>query len=159
MAITSSVGAVALAAFKFLTGFVYDKKGLKFTMLICDIAAILMLILMMAISNSLGGKIVAMIFRVLAALALPLETIMLPLIAESIFGDIDYGKMLGVFTSVNVCGYAVGPLAANACFDMVGTYQPVFLAYAVIMTLVTVAFLFVHKQAKKTRQDVEAMEI
>ena len=88
------------------------------------------------------------------ALALPLETIMLPLIAESIFRDIDYGKMLGVFTSVNVCGYAVGPLAANACFDMVGTYEPVFLVYAEL-----VVFLFVHKQAKKTRQTVEAMEI
>ncbi len=158
VAITSSVGAVALAVFKFLTGFVYDKKGLKFTMLICDFAAIVMLILMMAISDSFGGKIVAMIFRVLAALALPLETIMLPLIAENIFGDIDYGKLLGVFTSVNVCGYAVGPLAANACFDLLGTYQPVFVVYAVIMVLVTVAFLFVHKQARETRQAVEAME-
>lgn len=158
VALTASVGAVALAVFKFLTGFMYDKKGLKFTMLICDFAGIVMILLMMVISDSIGGKIVAMIYRVLAALALPLETIMLPLIAENIFGDKDYGKLLGIFTSVNVCGYAVGPLAANACFDLLGTYQPVFIAYAVIMVLVTVAFLLVHKQARETRLAVEAME-
>ena len=80
---------------------------------------------------------------------------MLPLIAGDLFGEKEYSKLLGVFVSVNTAGYALGPLVSNLCFDAIGTYKPVFWTYAGIMGLVTVAFLFVHKQVKATQQAVK----
>lgn len=152
----SSVSALSLAAFKFLTGFMYDRKGLKTTMLICDGAAIVMILLLSIVTNSVQGQVFSITYAVLAALALPLETVMLPLIAGDLFGEKEFGKLLGIFVSVNTAGYAVGPLVANLCFDMVGTYNPIFRIYAVVMAGVAVAFLFVHKQVAATRLAMES---
>ena len=154
-ATVSSVSALSLATFKFLTGFMYDKKGLKITMLICDAAAVVMILLLSSVTASLGGQAVAIAYAVLSALALPLETVMLPLIADDLFGEREFAKLLGIFVSVNTAGYAVGPLITNLCFDMVGTYRPVFFAYSAVMVCVTVGFLLVHKQVAVTRGEVE----
>ena len=154
-ATVSSVSALSLATFKFLTGFMYDKKGLKITMLICDAAAVVMILLLSSVTASLGGQAVAIAYAVLSALALPLETVMLPLIADDLFGEREFAKLLGIFVSVNTAGYAVGPLVTNLCFDMVGTYRPVFFVYSAVMVCVTVGFLLVHKQVAVTRGEVE----
>lgn len=154
-ATVSSVSALSLAAFKFLTGFMYDKKGLKVTMLICDCAAVIMILLLSAVTDSPKGQAVALIYAALAALALPLETVMLPLIAGDLFGEREFAKMLGIFVSVNTAGYAVGPLITNLCFDMVGTYRPVFLIYSAVMIAVTAGFLLVHRQVAAVRGEVE----
>lgn len=154
VATVTSIHALALAAFKFLSGLLYDKKGLRFTVLVCDAAAVIMILLLAMVSASAQGQVIAVAYSILAALALPLETIMLPLIAGDLFGEKEYGKMLGIFVSVNTAGYAVGPLVSNLCFDAIGTYRPVFLIYAAIMCAATFAFLFVHKQAMMARMAV-----
>ena len=74
----------------------------------------------------------------LSALALPLETIMLPLIAQDLFQGPQYNKMLGIIVSVNTAGYAVGTPIANLTFDCLGTYQPMLLASACVMVGVTI---------------------
>lgn len=154
VATSVSIFSLSLAACKFLSGFLYDKKGLKFTVLICDTAAVVMIVLLALVSGTVGGRICAIAYAVLSALALPLETVMLPLIAGDLFGEKEYSKMLGIFVSVNTAGYAVGPLVSNACFDMIGTYRPVFFVYAAVMAGVTVAFLFVHRQVAATRMEL-----
>lgn len=151
IATSVSIHALALAAFKFLSGWLYDKKGLKFTMLVCDSAAVVMILLLSMVSTSLEGRIFTIAYSVLSSLALPLETVMLPLIAGELFGEKEYSKLLGIFVSVNTAGYAMGPLVSNLCFDAIGTYVPVFWVYAGIMSVVTVAFLAVHKQVKATQ--------
>ena len=154
IATATSVHALSLAAFKFLTGVLYDKKGLKFTMLVCDIAAMVMILLLAIVSATVYGQAIAIGYAVLSALALPLETIMLPLIAGDLFGEKEFGKMLGIFVSVNTAGYAVGPLVSNLCFDTIGTYTPVFFVYGALMLGVTVAFMFALKKAKATQAQV-----
>ena len=124
-------------------------------MLICDCAAVVMILLLSAVTNSTRGQVVALTYAVLAALALPLETVMLPLIAADLFGEREFAKLLGIFVSVNTAGYAVGPLLTNLCVDMVGTYRPVFLLYSVLMVAVTAGFLLVHRQVAVTRREVE----
>ena len=157
IALIISVHALALAAFKFLSGFLYDKKGLKFTLLVCDAAAVVMILLLSFTSTSGMGRACAMAYAVLSSLALPLETVMLPLIAGELFGEKEYTKLLGIFVSVNTAGYATGPLVSNLCFDALGTYIPVFWTYAGIMGAATVAFLVVHRQVTQTRREVEAV--
>ena len=79
-----------------------------------------------------------MTYGILSALALPLETIMLPLIAQDLFQGPQYNKMLGIIVSVNTAGYAVGTPIANLTFDCLGTYQPMLLASACVMAGVTI---------------------
>jgi len=154
IATITSIYALSLALFKFLTGILYDKKGLKFTMLVCDVAAMVMILLLAVVTPTAGGRVAAFLYAILTGLALPLETIMLPLIAGDLFGEKEFSKFLGIIVSVNTAGFAVGPLVSNLCFDAVGTYRPVFYVYAVIMLFVTVAFLLVLRQTAAIRAQI-----
>ena len=94
----------------------------------------------------------------LHSLALPLETIMLPIYAGDLFGDKSYGKVLGIITSVNTAGYALGSPIVNLCFDVTGSYRIAFYACAAIMVAVTVAMQFVISRAAKVKCAVIAAE-
>ena len=153
-----SIASLALAACKFLVGACNDKKGLKFTMLVCDIAAITMMLMLAFVSNSALGKGLAVGYSFIHAVALPLETIMLPLIAANLVGEKEYGKMLGIFVSINTAGYACGPFLINLVYDFIGSYTPVLLVYAGVMAAITVAFLVSQKQADQVKKEVALRE-
>lgn len=157
-ALAVSISSLALAACKFLVGACNDRKGLKFTMLICDIAAIAMMLTLALVSDSALGKGLAIGYSFVHAMALPLETIMLPLIAADLFGEKEYGKMLGIFVSINTAGYACGPFLTNLAYDFIGSYTPILLLYACVMATITVAFLFSQKQADQVKKEVAQRE-
>ena len=137
-----SLHALALSGCKFLTGALYDRKGLKITMLICDCAALLTLLLLIFINNSSLGRMMAYGYSLMSAVALPLETIMLPLITAELFGQRSYAQMLGIVSAINTLGFSFGPPFTNFVFDALGTYVPVFWAYLLVMALVTAAFMY-----------------
>ena len=153
-----SIASLALAACKFLVGACNDKKGLKFTMMICDVAAVVMMLMLAFVSNSMLGRGLAVGYSVISALALPLETIMLPLIAADLFGEKEYGKMLGIFVSINTAGYACGPFLTNLAYDFIGSYTPILLVYTGVMAAITVAFLISQKQADKVKKEIALQE-
>ena len=99
----------------------------------------------------------AMIYCIFKSLALPLETIMLPIYASDLFGERSYEKVLGIFVSVNVTGYALGAPALNLCYDIFGNYKPMLIACAVIMAVVTIVLQFVISKAHKVREEVTAL--
>ena len=156
VAYAMSFHSLALAFFKFLTGFVYDKLGLRFTSSMCSITAAAVIFLLAFVTNSPIGMAIAMIYSIFSSLALPLETIMLPIYAADLFGERSYEKILGIFVSVNVTGYALGAPVVNLCFDIVGTYKPILLICAAIMLVITIVMQFVISKAHKMR--VEVME-
>lgn len=158
VAYAMSFHSLALAGFKFLTGFIYDKLGLRFTTSMCSITAAVVMFLLAIITNSPMGMAIAMIYSIFSSLALPLETIMLPIYAADLFGEHSYEKVLGIFVSINVCGYALGSPAVNLCFDLVGTYKPILFACAAIMLAVTAVMQFVISKAHKVRTEVVAAE-
>lgn len=147
-----SLHSLTLAGFKFLTGVIHDKKGLRTTMLICDGAAIGTALLLAFVTVGPVGNALAAVYAFLAPLALPLETIMLPLIASNLFGEKEFAKLLGIFVAINTAGYAVGAPLANAIYDLMGTYVPVFFAVAIVMTCVAIAFMFVLNMSKKEQE-------
>ncbi len=144
-----SVSMLILTSSKFLTGVMYDKLGLRITMTICDVMAIMAMIVLAIMTNGLLGKALAMVFAIASAMALPLETVMLPLFAGDLFGKKSYNKILGLFVSVNTAGYALGSPLMNWVYDTRGSYKPALLLCAVIMVLVTVIFQFVLNAAHK----------
>lgn len=149
-----SVHSLVLAGAKFLTGILYDKFGLRVTVFFCGGCAAAALILLMNVDASPAGQVMAMAYGVAASLALPLETVMLPIYAMDLFGEKAYNKTLGLFVSVNTAGYAVGAPIMNASFDLWRTYWPMFLASAVLMVLIVVGMHFVVGAARRQRKAV-----
>lgn len=144
-----SVHSLCLAGMKFLTGVIHDKKGLRFTMIICDTAAILMAIVLAFAAPTTGGMVCAMAYGLISTLALPLETIMLPLITADLFGEKEYAKVLGIFVSINVMGYAVGAPLTNLVYDIAGTYVPGLYTMSAVLLVVAVVFQFVLSAGKR----------
>jgi MFS family permease len=147
-----SVFSLALTASKILVGTLYDRHGLSIIMIICQAATVLAFAFMMLLDSSGVGVVLAMAFAVLYALALPLETLAIPLIVNDLFGAASYDKLLGIMTAVNYAGYALGAPITNICYDVMGSYKPIFLLFGIMMILICVVFQFAIPQAHKHRE-------
>lgn len=129
----TSIGSLALAGAKFLTGYIHDRIGLRKTMLICQAAAVISFLLLLAVAPTGAGVWLAPVYAVFVSCALPLETILLPLIAGDLFGQRSFAKTMGFLVSVNTAGYALGTPIANLIYDLTGSYTVVLVAVAAIM--------------------------
>lgn len=146
-----SIHSLTLAGAKFLSGVMYDRLGLRITVAVCDVAAVFAMLTLAILTESAIGRIYALIYGVLSSLALPLETIMLPIFANDLFGARSFNKILGIFVSVNTAGYAVGVPLMNWVFDVWGSYKPALIIMCGAMLVITVAFQFILTVAKKAK--------
>lgn len=153
-----SVHSLALMAFKFLAGFSYDRFGLRFTTIVCDIAALAVLVLLALVTNSPEGRVMAMIYGIFSSMALPLETIMLSLITTDLFGNKSFDKLLGIVSALNTAGYAAGAPLMNWSYDAFGTYVPFIWVSVGIMAVVTLIYQFVITAAGRERKRILAEE-
>ncbi|MBQ4517488.1 MAG: MFS transporter [Clostridia bacterium] len=149
-----SVHSLALAGFKFLTGFIYDRCGLRTTITICSVMAVVVMIALAMITNTAFGMVLAMVYGIFSSLALPLETIVLPLYASDLFGEKSFNKILGLFVSFNTAGYALGAPLINACYDLFNSYTVGFYACSVVMVINIVALQLVISAAHRKRKEV-----
>ena len=153
-----SVHSVVLCFSKFLAGFSYDKLGLRRTLLICEFCGVCSFVAL-ALSGSAGtGIVFAFVWGAVSALALPLETVMVPLIAADLFGEKDHARLMGIFVSINTAGFAFGTPVANAIFDIAGTYVPVLYAIAVAMLAIMVGFWFIINATEKEQKRQAALK-
>ena len=156
-------GSLIMAGAKFLTGFIYDKFGLRTSATICMGCSIIATGLLIAVRGNQTGFILAVIYSVIAQCAMPLETIMLPIYASDLFGKKSYAKILGLFGSINVVGMAAGAPTMNLCFDKCGSYVPALIAVGCIMSAVLVLLQIVitkaHKEQTKIIAEYEAEQL
>lgn len=151
-----SVSSLALAAFKFINGFIYDRKGLRFTITVDCIAAVISMGCLLFMKNSVWGMVLAMAYAVLSALSLPLETVMIPIYANDLFGDKSFSKVLGIFVSFNQIGYALGAPVINLFYDFTGSYQTSLVICIGLMLAVVVGLQFIITSAHKERKRIES---
>lgn len=118
-----SMHSLTLACFNSLAGFIYDRKGLKITMNVCMVTAIITLFMLALVTNSSIGKIIALFYELFSSLALPLETIMISIYSSDLFGEKSFDKVLGIFISVNSVGFALGEPVVNWCYDILESYR------------------------------------
>lgn len=147
-----SFNALTMAAFKFLTGIIYDKFGLRLTMSICSATGVIVMFALACATDSEIGKGFALIYGIFSSLAFPLESVLLPICTGDLFGLKSFDQILGILAAVNVAGYAVGAPAVNVCFDLWGSYQPALLVSGVLMLVVTIVLQFVLCAAKRQRK-------
>ena len=151
-----SLASLVLIGSKFSTGFSYDKFGLRITMLFCEISAVIGFACLALCGPTGIGKVLAFGYSVFCSLALPLETVIIPLLVADLFGEKAFSKLSGIFIGFNYAGYALGGYICNLSFKIFGSYTPVLIAMAVMMAALAVAYQFVLTAAGKTRKRVEA---
>ena len=144
-----SLHSIVLSLSKFTTGFIYDRAGIRVASLICYLAAVFAMVALLVVGNNGLGTFFGFVYAVLSSVALPLETIMLPIFARELFGDEIFNKALGIFAAVNTAGYAVGGPIANLIFDITGSYDLWIIISIVLIALVFVSMNFVISAARR----------
>lgn len=146
-----TISSLCLLSSKFLTGFMYDKTGMRITMNVCLASSFISLVALVLVSNTPIGKVIAFIRIIFAAIALPLETVMLPLFASELFGNKSFEKVVGMFSAASTAGFALGAPFANLCYDTLGDYNVPFIVFACLMVFVAVTMQFVLHFAHRDR--------
>ena len=153
-----TASSLCLMGSKFFAGFLYDKTGIKVAMNICLFCSFVSLIALTMVSNTPTGQVIAAVRVVFGAIALPLETVMLPLFASELFGNKSFNKCVGVFSAASTAGFALGAPFANLCFDLFGNYNVAFIVFGALMLFVTVTMQFVVRSAHRDRRIIETAE-
>ena len=148
----ATVSSLCLTFTKILVGTVYDKRGLHFTLLMCQIAAILAFFMKALLTNSVTGMVLAMTATVISAIASPMETVLMPLLTGDLFGSRAYHKVLGVMMAMNSLGLCLGAPLGDLYFDIFGTYRPCFWFFGVSMIAVAVGYRFVIRAAYRSKE-------
>lgn len=154
IALITSISLLALTGAKFLSGFMYDRIGLRLTITVSTVCAAISMTSLAFTSDSALGKICAIAYALISSVALPLETVMLPLYAIDLFGNRDFDRIMGIFISANVLGYAAGTPLINLGYDLTGSYQSVLIMSAIIMISVTLLMQYVISAAHRTKKDL-----
>lgn len=144
-----SVFSLALTVSKIVVGALYDRFGLRFILILCQGATIVAFLSLVLVNTSTSGIILAMVFAIFYALALPLETLVIPLIVNDLFGTKSYDKILGIFYAMNYTGYALGSPIVNLCYDITGTYTSILLVFGFLMIPICIVFQFGISAARK----------
>ena len=153
-----TVGSLTLTFSKFLTGAAYDKWGLRISLLIGQLAGFATFALYGMLANSPVGMVCATAAMVLSKFAMPLETVMLPLITNDLFGTASYTKVLGIFMAMNSLGLCLGSPLGELLRKITGDYRFCFWFFSFVLAVVIVSFQFVLRAAYKQKNAILAAE-
>jgi MFS family permease len=148
--------SLCLMGGKFLVGFMCDRKGARTVMNICLACSFLSLFGLVMISNTVLGRGIAYARMIFFAIAMPMETVMLPILTQELFGSKSFAKIVGLFSAATCLGFAFGAPFANLCYDLFESYNVSFIIFAGLMIFVTVALQFVFRSALRDRKIIEA---
>ena len=153
VATVASIYSLTLTLSKIVVGILYDRFGLRFVMLLCQSASVISLVLLIVVGVTPVGAMLAVLFAILYAVSLPLETLIIPLIVNELFGAMSFDKIFGIFAALNYAGYAISAPVVNLCYDITGSYNFMFMVFAgatiVAGVLVQLAITAAHKEKKK----------
>lgn len=148
--------SLALTVSKILVGVIYDRFNLRRVMIICQGASIIAFIILATLTVNTLGKVMAIVFALMFSLALPLETLIVPLIANDLFGNKSYDKVLGLLVAANYAGCALGPPFINLFADAGLGYKPGLLVLSSIMMLALLVIQLAINKAWKTKNEIIA---
>lgn len=157
VAATATVSSLVLTFAKIFTGFSYDKKGLAFTLLMCHCCSLIAYLLKANLTNSTIGMVMAMTATVLGTIAMPLETVMIPLLSNDLFGSASYTKVLGIFYAANSLGLCLGSPLCDIYRDLTGgSYASCYWFFTGLMLLVAIGFQLAIRAAYKDKAKILA---
>lgn len=153
--LTATISSLFLTVAKIATGFTYDKKGLRFTLLMCQGCVIVGFLMKANLVCSALGMAIAVIATILTTIAMPLETVMIPLISNELFGSASYSKVLGIFMAANSLGLCLGSPLCDIYRDLTGgSYVSCYWFFTGLMFVVIVGFQLVINAAYKYKEQI-----
>lgn len=158
IATMATVSSLTLAASKMLSGAAYDKWGLRVALLLCQLAGLITFVLKGLMDNSALGLTFAATATVLSSIALSLETVMIPLITNDLFGSASYTKVLGIFTAMNSLGLCLGSPLGELFRKITGDYRSCFWFFSIVMVAVIVTYQFILRTAYKNKDAILSAE-
>lgn len=139
IATVASILTLCLAASKMIVGFLFDKWGLFPVLAMCMIAFIVSICILLCLPLA-PSAVLGILFAVLIALSMPLETVCIALIVSEFSAREAFEKRLGIVSAVGSIGSAIGSPLLNLCYDISGSYTLVLIIWAVLMLLVLLGF-------------------
>jgi len=155
VATVAAVSNISLALFKILVGIFCDKFGIRITLNCCLISSLLAKLLLFMITPTGGGKVLAILFEVLISLGITMETVMLPIIALTLFGEKSFNKNIALLTSVCASGYIIASPILNIPYDITGSYKPSFILVSILTVFVLFAMNLAMKDLTSKRKNAE----
>ena len=157
IATVATVSSLVLTFAKFITGFSYDKKGLGFTLLMCHCCSLVAYVMKANLTNTSIGMALAMTATILGQIAMPLETVMIPLMSNDLFGSASYTKVLGIFYAANSLGLCLGSPLCDIYRDLAGgSYASCYWFFSGLMLAVAIGFQLVIRAAHKDKEKILA---
>ena len=134
-----SIHSLLLVVGKILTGVGNDTIGIRKTYAVCTFAAMVaflsLFFLPRAGSGQFGEILFPWVYSAVSSFGLPLETVMISLMAAYLFGRKDFARIMGYYLALTTFGCAIGAPVANLFYDIQGTYKWIVLALAVMTAM------------------------
>jgi sugar phosphate permease len=143
---------LVLAGVKFLLGILSDAVGSKKVFMFCLMANVGVLVLFTLVT----GPGMALLAVLAYTITLPLTSVMIPLLSSALFGYQSQAKCLGVFLAMGSASGMLAPIAANAVFDSIGSYNPVFLVCAAVTAVLVVVYFVMYRLADRDKKRILA---
>jgi len=102
--------------------------------------------------------VMAMTATVCSSFAMPLETVMLTLVTNDLFGSASYNKVLGVFLAMNSLGLCLGTPLGELIRRLTGDYRICFWIFSIILVVVIISYQFIINAAQKQKNSILAAE-
>ena len=127
--VLSTIGGVSMVG-RASIGFAIDRIGNKTSMILCFILLIVSFLWLQVAREMWMLYLFAVIYGVAHG---GFFTVISPIVAE-LFGIVSHGVLFGIVAFSGTVGGAIGPVLAGHIFDIVGSYQLVFLILAGVGT-------------------------
>jgi len=145
--------AFVLLGAKIMCGYLFDRIGLMSVFLISSFSSVIALLCL--VFQSTDHLFFTYAYVVFAAIGLPLETVMIPLLCKDMFGRKSYAKILGYLLGISSLGMAIGTTAINWVYDFTHSYIPSLLVLIVLCIVAIMIGAVAIRMARKGRNDEE----
>lgn len=149
-----SILLLCLTGAKILAGYLCDKIGARKVVLLCMVCDVIALVLMVIVKSYAMAVVTMVIF----AMALPVMSVIIPMLASSLFGYQAQAAYNGIFISMLSAAAMISNPVTNAIYDRIGTYSYTFLVAAGLTVLLMGGYLLMYRLADKDRKIQEAEE-
>lgn len=148
-ALVMSVFFFSLAVAKVILGIVFDRFGLKTTLVICFSSHVCGTLLLAFVQD----KVMGILFAVIFGFSVTMETVTIPLMVLELFGSRTYRAVIGAFLAMSTIGISIGNPVVNFSYDLTGSYQSILLIYAVLAVGILFLLLYIMRSSQGDKKD------
>ena len=146
-----SIFSICLFIAKMGVGALFDRFGLRNVLTVCSIGGAATLIFLALLTDSP----IIYVYAPLAVIALPIETVLLPLLTMDMVGSKAYARVMGIMVGIVQLGFCGGSLIPNYFFDKTGSYRGVYTVFGIMVLVITVVVNLCITRAHKERRELE----